>query len=59
MLFEYVMLAGVNDSKADAARFVALASDIECKLNLIIFNAHAGTRFAPSSAEQARLLVTL
>ena len=50
------MLAGVNDSEADAARFAGLASAIECKVNLIIFNAHAGTRFAPSSAEQARYL---
>ena len=53
MLFEYVMLAGVNDSEADAVRLAAFASDIECKVNLIIFNAHMGTRFAPSSAEQA------
>lgn len=54
VLFEYVMLAGVNDSEADAARLAAFASDVECKVNLIIFNAHDGTRFAPSSAEQAR-----
>ncbi len=54
MLFEYVMLAGVNDTDADAARLAALAADIEAKFNLITFNPHAGTRFAPSPPERAR-----
>lgn len=48
------MLAGVNDGAADADRLAALAADIEAKVNLITFNPHAGTRFAPSPPEQAR-----
>lgn len=52
VLFEYVMLAGVNDTDADAERLAALADDIEAKFNLITFNPHEGTRFAPSAPEQ-------
>jgi len=36
--FEYVLLAGVNDSLADAIRLVRLAHGIRCKFNLIPFN---------------------
>lgn len=46
------MLAGVNDTDADAERLAALADDIEAKFNLITFNPHEGTRFAPSAPEQ-------
>ncbi len=52
VLFEYVMLRGVNDSLEDAARLVQLTRRIECKFNLIVFNAHAGTRFQASTLEQ-------
>lgn len=37
--FEYVLLAGVNDSVNDAKRLRQLLRDIPCKLNLIPFNA--------------------
>ncbi len=37
--FEYVLLAGVNDSLEDATRLKRLLRDIPCKLNLIPFNA--------------------
>lgn len=37
--FEYVLLAGVNDSLDDATRLKRLLRDIPCKLNLIPFNA--------------------
>lgn len=36
--FEYVLLAGINDSPADAKRLVRLVSNIRCKINLIPFN---------------------
>jgi 23S rRNA (adenine2503-C2)-methyltransferase len=36
--FEYVLLAGVNDSLADAARLVKLLHGIRAKVNLIPFN---------------------
>ena len=52
VLFEYVMLQGVNDSLEDARRLLAMTQDIECKFNLIGFNPHPGTRFRPSPPER-------
>jgi 23S rRNA (adenine2503-C2)-methyltransferase len=49
--FEYVMLAGVNDSAADAARLVRLMAPLRAKVNLIFFNPFAGSGFVPSSRE--------
>jgi len=40
--FEYVMLAGVNDSLADARRLVKLLSGIKAKVNLIPLNPAPG-----------------
>jgi 23S rRNA (adenine2503-C2)-methyltransferase len=39
LTFEYVMLDGVNDSPADAARLARLLRGIRSKINLIPFNA--------------------
>jgi 23S rRNA (adenine2503-C2)-methyltransferase len=36
--FEYVMLAGVNDSVQDARELIALVREVPCKFNLIPFN---------------------
>jgi 23S rRNA (adenine2503-C2)-methyltransferase len=52
--FEYVMLAGVNDSLDDAARLVRLLRGIRSKVNLIPFNPFPGAGFACSSAETIR-----
>ncbi|HKA86359.1 MAG TPA: 23S rRNA (adenine(2503)-C(2))-methyltransferase RlmN [Haliangiales bacterium] len=38
--FEYVLLAGVNDTPADAARLCALLRGLPCKVNLIPWNPH-------------------
>jgi 23S rRNA (adenine2503-C2)-methyltransferase len=46
--FEYVMLAGVNDSPTDAARLARLLAPLRAKVNLIFFNHFAGSPFAPS-----------
>jgi 23S rRNA (adenine2503-C2)-methyltransferase len=43
--FEYVMLKGINDSKADAKRLVQLLKGIPAKVNLIPFNPWPGTRY--------------
>ena len=43
--FEYVMLAGVNDSLADAKRLVHLLHGMRCKVNLIPFNAFPDSGF--------------
>ncbi|MEW5297772.1 MAG: hypothetical protein WDW36_000956 [Sanguina aurantia] len=48
LLVEYVMLRGVNDTAEDAERLVGLLQDVRAKVNLIVFNPHAGTRFLPS-----------
>lgn len=52
VLFEYVMLAGINDSLDDARRLVSLVEGIPCKINLISFNHHEGSSFIPSTKEQ-------
>ena len=38
--FEYVLLAGVNDSPADARRLVELLQPLQCQVNVIPFNPH-------------------
>lgn len=40
LLFEYVLLKGVNDSVDDAMRLAHLLKDMHCKVNLIPFNEH-------------------
>lgn len=47
--FEYVMLRGVNDSAADAARLVNLLAPLRAKVNLIFFNRFEGSPFTASS----------
>jgi 23S rRNA (adenine2503-C2)-methyltransferase len=47
--FEYVMLAGVNDSEDDARRLVALLRGMPAKVNLIPFNPFPGTSYRTSS----------
>lgn len=49
VLFEYVMLAGINDSVEDAKRLIGLVKGIPCKINLISFNPHSGSLFRSSS----------
>jgi 23S rRNA (adenine2503-C2)-methyltransferase len=43
--FEYVMLAGVNDSPEDARRLARLLAGVKAKVNLIPLNAAAGIPF--------------
>jgi 23S rRNA (adenine2503-C2)-methyltransferase len=53
--FEYVLLAGVNDSLADADRLGDLLRDIRCKVNLIPWNPHPGAPYqrpAPEAIER-------
>lgn len=45
VLIEYVMLAGVNDSEADARRLLQLLEDIPCMVNLLPFNSFPGAAF--------------
>jgi len=46
--FEYVMLAGENDSDADARALVRLLHGLRAKVNLIPWNPFPGAAFTPS-----------
>ena len=52
--FEYVMLAGVNDTDADAHELVRLVRGIPAKINLIPFNPWPGTVYDCSSNNRIR-----
>ena len=58
--FEYVMLAGVNDSADDARRLAKLIAGVKAKINLIPLNAAAGIPFErPSDAVVDRFAAIL
>ena len=52
--FEYVMLAGINDSDEDAHRLVRLIHGIPTKINLIPFNEWPGAPYKRSSNNRIR-----
>ena len=52
IMFEYVMLAGVNDSDVDARQLVKVLSGIKAKVNLLPLNAAAGIPFERPSDER-------
>ncbi len=52
--FEYVMLAGVNDSDDDARALIELTRDVSCKFNLIPFNPFPNSSFSCSSTARIR-----
>jgi 23S rRNA (adenine2503-C2)-methyltransferase len=51
LTWEYVLLAGVNDSLADAKRLAALSAGLRAKVNLIAWNAGPEIPFAPPSPD--------
>jgi 23S rRNA (adenine2503-C2)-methyltransferase len=60
VMFEYVMLDGVNDSVAQAKALIKVARRVPCKINLIPFNPFPGTRYRRSAPEAiARFRETL
>jgi 23S rRNA (adenine2503-C2)-methyltransferase len=52
--FEYVLLADVNDSAADARALLALTRSVPCKFNLIPFNPFPDSGYRRPSAERVR-----
>lgn len=50
--FEYVLLAGVNDTPEDARRLVRLLSGIKAKVNLLPLNEAAGIPFSRPTDER-------
>lgn len=53
LTFEYVLLAGVNDSREDAQRLTKLLRGLSCKVNLIPFNEFPGNVFRRPSEQDA------
>jgi 23S rRNA (adenine2503-C2)-methyltransferase len=58
--FEYILIKGVNDTKADALRLVKLIAPIKAKVNLIAFNESDKVEYkSPSSQEVSDFLQIL
>lgn len=57
--FEYVLLKGVNDSRADAKELVRLIAGIPAKVNLIPFNPWPGAPFECSEPEAIEAFATI
>ena len=49
VMFEYLVMKGVNDDQKSAKRLVKLLHGIKSKVNLIYFNPHHGSEFARPS----------
>ena len=54
LTFEYILIAGINDSPEDAEKLARLLRGIRCKLNLIAFNEFPGTIFRTPSEDAVR-----
>ncbi|MBN2753244.1 MAG: 23S rRNA (adenine(2503)-C(2))-methyltransferase RlmN [Candidatus Goldbacteria bacterium] len=54
VFFEYIMFDGVNDKAEDAEKLYELIKDIDCKVNLIVYNKVKGGEFSPSRDEKAK-----
>jgi 23S rRNA (adenine2503-C2)-methyltransferase len=53
--FEYVLLRGINDSAQAAEALCQLLRGIRCKVNVIPFNPHPGSRYErPDETDVAR-----
>jgi enterochelin esterase-like enzyme len=52
IMFEYVMLKGVNDSDADARKLVKVLAGVKAKVNLLPLNAAPGIPFERPSDER-------
>jgi 23S rRNA (adenine2503-C2)-methyltransferase len=55
--FEYVLIKGLNSSKADAVRLAALLKDMKCKVNIISHNRAGAMDYEPPSPSEARLFI--
>ena len=51
VMFEYVLLEGVNDSVAQARELVETVKPVPCKINLIPFNPFPGSGYTRSPAD--------
>ncbi len=53
--FEYVLLAGVNDTDEDMKRLPVLLRGIPAKINLIPYNSNSGLGYYPPEAERVQI----
>jgi 23S rRNA (adenine2503-C2)-methyltransferase len=51
--FEYVLLKGVNDTRADVKRLKEMLRDLPCKINLIVYNPSQELRFEATGEKEA------
>ncbi|MBI2083869.1 MAG: 23S rRNA (adenine(2503)-C(2))-methyltransferase RlmN [Deltaproteobacteria bacterium] len=56
--FEYVMLAGINDSLDDAKRLSQIGSHLPCKINLIPYNEYPSSPYKRPTEEKVRAFFT-
>jgi 23S rRNA (adenine2503-C2)-methyltransferase len=54
LMFEYIMINGVNDTDEDARRLIDIAKKYICVVNLIPFNSSADFKYKPSSGESIK-----
>jgi 23S rRNA (adenine2503-C2)-methyltransferase len=52
IMFEYIMIKGLNDSDADARELALKLRDIKCKINLLPYNESPGTAYQCPSRER-------
>ncbi|WP_297578343.1 23S rRNA (adenine(2503)-C(2))-methyltransferase RlmN [Helicobacter sp. UBA3407] len=52
IMFEYLMIDGINDSLENAKKLVALLNKIKAKVNLIYFNPHKGSPYQRPQREK-------
>jgi len=52
IMFEYTLLAGINDSEEDARRLASLVRDIPCKINLLAMNPTSDATYVSPSRDQ-------
>ena len=57
--FEYVLLAGINDSELDAKRLINLIGNLPCKLNIIPYNEIGGKFNRPNDEKIQEFLGNL
>jgi 23S rRNA (adenine2503-C2)-methyltransferase len=51
LTFEYILIDGVNSSRANAQKLASLLKNQRCKLNLIVFNEYPGSPFKSPPAK--------
>lgn len=54
VMFEYLMIDGLNDDIKSAKKLLSLLNGIRSKINLILFNPHEGSEFKRPSEQKVR-----